>query len=85
MEASAWVVTFSGTHEAFAFEDAARSAVLPGRIVPLPAAISAGCGLAWKTPPDAPGLADFLAAADVAHQEVYRYGDDRAYHRVEGF
>ena len=58
MEVDALVVTFSGTHEAFAFEDAARAEALPGRIVPLPAAISAGCGLAWKTPPQAPGRPD---------------------------
>lgn len=84
LEIAAWVVTFSGTHEAFAFEDAANAADLPGRLVPLPAAISAGCGLAWKTPPAAPGLADFLADSTVTHQEVYRYGDDRSYHRVDG-
>lgn len=84
LEIDARVVTFSGTHEAFAFEDAARADALPGRLVPLPAAISAGCGLAWKTPPDAPGLARFLETATVGYEEVYRYDADRAYHRVEG-
>lgn len=83
MEVAAWLITFASTHEAFAFEDAAQADALAGRIVPLPAAISAGCGLSWKTPPDAPGLAAFLAGRSVRYQEVFRYGGDRSYHRMD--
>lgn len=28
---------------------------LPGRIIPVPRAITASCGLAWKAPPEAEG------------------------------
>lgn len=49
------VVTFDTTHDAFAFEDAARAAGVPGRLIPLPTGIRAGCGLAWLVP-DADGV-----------------------------
>lgn len=43
------VLTFSTTADAMAFEAAASEdhEALPGRIVPVPSAISAGCGLSW--------------------------------------
>ena len=41
------VITFSSTQAAMAFEDAARNHNFPGRIIPVPSAISAGCGLSW--------------------------------------
>lgn len=42
------VVTFHTTTEAIAFEEVAKQSELGGRIIPLPRAISAGCGLAWR-------------------------------------
>lgn len=44
------VLTFPSTQTAMAFEDAARDYSFPGRIIPVPSAISAGCGLAWCAP-----------------------------------
>ena len=41
------VVTFASTADAMAMEAAAREHGIPGRIIPLPSQISAGCGLAW--------------------------------------
>lgn len=43
------VLTFSTTADAMAFEASAKDdqGSLPGRIVPVPSAISAGCGLSW--------------------------------------
>ena len=41
MDAGAVVITFGSTLDAFAFEDAARAAGLPGRLIPLPTGISA--------------------------------------------
>ena len=43
------VVTFSTTTDAIAFEAAAKDdpAAIPGRIIPVPSEISAGCGLSW--------------------------------------
>lgn len=41
------VVTFATVSDAMAVEDSARSRALPGRLAPIPAKISAGCGMAW--------------------------------------
>ena len=41
------VLTFATTSDAMAFEAAAREHAIPGRIIPVPSDISAGCGLAW--------------------------------------
>lgn len=44
------VLTFPSTPAAMAFEQAAREHGVPGRMIPVPSAISAGCGLAWCAP-----------------------------------
>lgn len=41
------VVTFATTSDALAMESLAREHDIPGRIVPVPSQIDAGCGLAW--------------------------------------
>ena len=41
------VVTFATTSDAMAMEAAAREHGIPGRIIPVPTEIDAGCGLAW--------------------------------------
>lgn len=41
------VVTFHTTADAMAMEKACKEQGVPGRIIPVPRAISAGCGLAW--------------------------------------
>ena len=45
-----FVVTFRTTAEAMAMEQKCRAAGLPGRLIPLPRAISAGCGMCWSAP-----------------------------------
>ena len=48
-EGKQWlIVTFATTTQALALETAASEDGIPGRIIPLPQQISAGCGLAWK-------------------------------------
>lgn len=49
----ALVVTFSTAAEAMKMEKFCLSRGLPGRLIPTPQEISAGCGLAWKAPEDA--------------------------------
>lgn len=44
------VVTFATTSDAMAVEAAAREGGIPGRMIPVPSAISAGCGLSWCAP-----------------------------------
>lgn len=41
------VVTFHTTADAMAMEKICKEREVPGRIIPVPRAISAGCGLAW--------------------------------------
>lgn len=41
------VVTFHTTADAMAMEKICKEREAPGRIIPVPRAISAGCGLAW--------------------------------------
>ena len=48
----ALVITFDTTAEAMAMESFCEKNEIPGRLIPLPGEISAGCGLAWKTMPD---------------------------------
>ena len=43
------VVTFHTTSEAMAVEKACKQYGAPGRLIPVPRTISAGCGLAWCT------------------------------------
>ena len=44
----ALVISFQETAQALAAEALFGRLSLPGRIIPLPSRISAGCGLAWK-------------------------------------
>lgn len=42
------VITFSTTTEAMKMEELCMKEGIPGRLIPLPASISAGCGLSWR-------------------------------------
>jgi len=46
------VITFSATADAMALEKYCLEHHLPGRLIPVPREIHAGCGLAWKTLPE---------------------------------
>ena len=46
------IITFSATKDAMAAEKYCQAQGLPGRLIPIPREITAGCGLAWKTLPD---------------------------------
>ena len=48
----ALVVTFDTTSQAMAAESLFQAAGLPGRMIPIPSQITAGCGLAWKAEPE---------------------------------
>lgn len=43
------VVTFHTTADAMAMEKHCKQNEVPGRLIPVPRIISAGCGLAWCT------------------------------------
>lgn len=44
------VITFYTTAEAMALEKFCKAQELPGRLIPVPRQIHAGCGLAWSAP-----------------------------------
>ena len=60
----ALVITFDSTTQAMAAEKFCTEQNLPGRIIPVPREISAGCGLSWKAAPDAKDA--LLAALETA-------------------
>ena len=46
------VLSFRTTLEAMEWEKRCLAAGVPGRLIPLPREISAGCGLAWRMLPE---------------------------------
>lgn len=47
------IVTFRTTTGAMAMERACRAAGVPGRLIPVPRTITAGCGMCWAAPAEA--------------------------------
>ena len=46
------IITFDETFQAMAAEAYCQLHGLPGRLIPVPREITAGCGLAWKALPE---------------------------------
>lgn len=46
------VLSFRTTLEAMKWEKQCQAQQVPGRLIPLPREISAGCGLAWRMLPE---------------------------------
>ena len=46
------IITFATTTQAMAMEKFCTENGLPGRIIPVPREITAGCGLSWKAKPE---------------------------------
>ncbi|MDY3917511.1 MAG: DUF3343 domain-containing protein [Candidatus Limivivens sp.] len=44
------LVTFPTTTQAMKMERYGKAAGIPGRLIPVPVQISAGCGMAWCSP-----------------------------------
>lgn len=47
------IVTFPTTTAAMAMEKLCAETNVPGRLIPVPRDITAGCGMAWSAPVDA--------------------------------
>lgn len=45
-----FIVSFNSTTQAMMLESIASWEGLPGRMIPVPRAITASCGMAWATP-----------------------------------
>ena len=59
-----FVVTFATTTGAMAMERACRAEGLPGRLIPVPRSITAGCGMCWAAPPSAREALEALAVRE---------------------
>ena len=61
--------SFAATHGAMEAERLCRENGVPGRLVPVPRQITAGCGLAWMAEPeDREALLRFFAAAGLEYE-----------------
>ena len=68
-----FVVTFRTTAEAMAMEKRCREAGVPGRLIPLPRAISAGCGMCWSAPWESrEAVEDLVMEAHLDVDGIYR-------------
>ena len=69
----ALIVTFDTTTAAMAMEKFCAERQLPGRLIPVPRAVTAGCGLAWKAPPEEEErLSQAWKAAGLCWSAIYR-------------
>lgn len=57
-------VTFRTTAGAMAMERACAASGVPGRLIPVPRTITAGCGLCWSAPPEARDAVEALVIAE---------------------
>lgn len=68
----ALILSFDNTTEAMAVEKYCTENNLPGRIIPVPREITAGCGLAWKAlPEDEETLLFALEKGELVWNEKY--------------
>ena len=56
------VVTFPTTTAAMGMEKYCREHEVPGRLIPVPREITAGCGMSWSAPPEARAQVENAAA-----------------------
>ena len=67
------IITFSTTAAAMRMEQFCGEEGLPGRLIPVPREITAGCGLAWKAEPEQEeAVLSALRAAGIEYSGVYR-------------
>ena len=67
------LLTFHTTTDAMAAEAYCAENRLPGRLIPVPAIISAGCGMCWSTSAEAlADVTDAAKAAGIATDGIYQ-------------
>lgn len=66
------IVTFHTTADAMAMEKCCKENNVPGRLIPVPRIISAGCGLAWCAGPEERGkVEDVLKQVGIKEEEIH--------------
>lgn len=65
------IVTFHTTEDAMAMEEICRESGAPGRLIPVPGMISAGCGMAWcADPKDRDILREVMLRAGIREEDM---------------
>lgn len=66
------VITFHTTADAMAMEKECKKRGVPGRIIPVPRAISAGCGLSWCAAlSDREQIVSMMEAVGIEEEEIH--------------
>lgn len=66
------IVTFPTTTAAMAMEKYCHAHDVPGRLIPVPREITAGCGMSWSAPPESRTQVEQAAAdASITVQGCY--------------
>ena len=67
------IVSFHTTADAILMERLCKADSVPGRLIPVPREISAGCGLAWCCEPDMEQeMSEFMKEKGMEHEEMVR-------------
>lgn len=65
------VITFKTTAEAMSMESHCKAQGAPGRLIPVPKSISAGCGMAWCAKPEMESyFRTFMAENQITCEEI---------------
>ena len=65
------IVTFHTTTAAMAMEKYCHANQVPGRLIPVPREITAGCGMSWKAAPEDRTLVENAAVSAGIEPEGY--------------
>ncbi|NJP40495.1 DUF3343 domain-containing protein [Oscillospiraceae bacterium HV4-5-C5C] len=66
------IIAFGETTAALKMEACCQQEELPGRLIPLPQQIRAGCGLAWAAGPEAEtALTEMMERQQISTQGIY--------------
>lgn len=66
------VVTFHTTADAMAMEKTCLEQHVPGRLIPVPRSVSAGCGLAWCAPlEEREHLLEVMRGGDIEQEALH--------------
>lgn len=68
------VITFHTTAESISMEKNCKAEGIPGRLIPVPRQISAGCGLAWSVPAEeGETVKGFIEERNLQFEEMGEY------------
>ena len=66
------IVTFHTTADAMAMEKACKEHAVSGRLIPVPRAISAGCGLSWcPALEERENIKSMMQAVGIEEEEIH--------------